>query len=151
VRRLRLLVADDHQAVREALVSVLELAGFEVVAQAGDGADAVALTRKLVPDVVLMDLSMPVLGGLEATRLLREVLPDVPVVILSGFDSEHLEQQALAAGAAAYLVKGCTLERLLAALDQPRRPSSGAAFSPPVRSATRRRAGSDSCGRSPQR
>jgi DNA-binding NarL/FixJ family response regulator len=117
VRRPRILVADDHQSVREALVSVLDLAGFEVVGQAGDGADAGALARKLIPDVVLMDLSMPVLGGLEATRLLREVLPAVPVVMLSAFDSEQLERQALAAGAVAYLVKGCTFGRLREVLD----------------------------------
>jgi DNA-binding NarL/FixJ family response regulator len=117
VRRPRILVADDHQAVREALVSLLELAGFEVVGQAGDGADAVALTRRLVPDVVLMDLSMPVLGGLEATRLLHETTPGVPVVMLSAFDDEQLEQQTLATGAVAYLVKGCTFERLRATLD----------------------------------
>jgi CheY-like chemotaxis protein len=72
MRRVRILVVDDHQMLREALVGMLEVAGFEVVGAVGDGADATSLAVELAPDVVLMDLSMPVLNGLDATRLLRE-------------------------------------------------------------------------------
>jgi DNA-binding NarL/FixJ family response regulator len=117
MRRVRVLVADDHQALREALVELLNDVGFEVVGAACDGVDAVALASELGPDLVVMDLSMPVLNGLDATRLLREVLPDTPVVVFSAFDSAELKRQALAAGAVAYLVKDCTTQRLRATLD----------------------------------
>jgi DNA-binding NarL/FixJ family response regulator len=114
---VRVLVADDHQALREALVELLNEVGFEVVGAAGDGVDAVALAKELGPDLVLMDLSMPVLNGLDATRLLREALPDTPVVVFSAFDGAELKRQALAAGAVAYLAKDCTTQRLRATLD----------------------------------
>jgi len=117
VRRLRVLVAEDHEGLRGTLVELLDLAGFEVAGAAADGADAVALAKQLTPDAVLMDLSMPVLNGLDATRLLRDALPGTAVVMYSAFDSHHLKQQALAAGAIAYLIKGCTFERLRATLE----------------------------------
>jgi DNA-binding NarL/FixJ family response regulator len=117
MRRVRVLVADDHQALLEALVELLDLLGFEVVGAAGDGVDAVALAKELGPDVVLMDLSMPVLNGLDATRLLREDLPDTPVVVFSAFHDAELKGQALAAGAVAYLPKDCTTQRLRATLE----------------------------------
>jgi DNA-binding NarL/FixJ family response regulator len=117
MRRVRALVADDHPALREALVELLDVLGFEVVGAAGDGVDAVAMANELGPDVVLMDLSMPVLNGLDATRLLREDLPEVPVVVFSAFDSAELKREALAAGAVAYLVKDCTTQRLRATLE----------------------------------
>jgi DNA-binding NarL/FixJ family response regulator len=117
VRRLRALVADDHPAVREALVELLDVLGFEVVGAAADGVDAVVLAKELGPDVVLMDVSMPVLNGLDAIRLLREDLPATPVVVFSAFQSAELKRQALAAGAVAYLVKDCTSQRLRATLE----------------------------------
>jgi DNA-binding NarL/FixJ family response regulator len=117
VRRVSVLVVDDHQMLREALVGLLELAGFAVVGAVADGADATALATELAPDVVLMDLSMPVLNGLDATRLLREVAPDTAIVVFSAFDSPELKRQAFAAGAVAYLPKGCTNERLRATLE----------------------------------
>jgi len=117
VRRLRVLVAEDHEGLRGTLVELLDLAGFEVAGSAADGADAVALAKQLTPDAVLMDLSMPVLNGLDATRLLRDALPGTAVVMYSAFDSHHLKQQALAAGAIAYLIKGCTFEHLRATLE----------------------------------
>jgi DNA-binding NarL/FixJ family response regulator len=117
VRRLRVLAAEDHEGLRGTLVELLDLAGFEVAGSAADGADAVALAEQLTPDAVLMDLSMPVLNGLDATRLLRDALPGTAVVMYSAFDSHHLKQQALAAGAIAYLIKGCPFERLRATLE----------------------------------
>jgi DNA-binding NarL/FixJ family response regulator len=104
--RPRLLVVDDHEMLREALVDLLVQAGFEVVGQAADGADAVALAKQLEPDVVLMDLRMPVLGGLDATRLIKDACPATQVVLLTAFESPALEQQAEEAGCFAYLVKG---------------------------------------------
>jgi two-component system invasion response regulator UvrY len=103
----RLLVVDDHPMLRAALVDLLVQAGFEVAGEAADGADAVALAKELEPDVVLMDLRMPVLGGLDATRLIKDASPDVQVVLLTAFESPALQQQADEAGCFAYLVKGC--------------------------------------------
>jgi DNA-binding NarL/FixJ family response regulator len=117
MRRVRILVVDDHQMLREALVGMLELSGFEVVGAVADGADATYLAAELLPDVVLMDLSMPVLNGLDATRLLREVAPATAIVVFSAFDGAELKRQAFAAGAVAYLPKGCSAERLRATVE----------------------------------
>jgi DNA-binding NarL/FixJ family response regulator len=106
MRRPRLLVVEDHDLLRKALVDLLDQAGFEVVGQAADGVDAVALARQLEPEVVLMDLRMPVLGGLDATRLIKDACPAIQVVLLTAFESPALEQQAEEAGCFAYLVKG---------------------------------------------
>jgi DNA-binding NarL/FixJ family response regulator len=102
----RLLVVDDHDMLREALVELLVQAGFGVVGEAADGVDAVALAKQLEPDVVLMDLRMPVLGGLDATRLIKDAHPATQVVLLTAFESPVLQQQAKEAGCFAYLVKG---------------------------------------------
>jgi DNA-binding NarL/FixJ family response regulator len=112
VTRPRVLVADDHAGVRVALAAVLDLIGFEVVGQATDGAEAVALAKALVPDLVVMDLSMPTLNGLDATTLLHETLPATPVVVFTAFEGDGLEHAARTAGAAAYLVKGAPVEQL---------------------------------------
>jgi DNA-binding NarL/FixJ family response regulator len=117
MRRVRILVVDDHQMLREALVGMLEAAGFEVVGAVGDGAGATSVAVGLTPDVVLMDLSMPVLNGLDATRLLREVVPGVAIVVFSAFDSPELKRQAFDAGAVAHLPKGRGAERLRATVE----------------------------------
>ena len=114
--RPTVLVADDHRQFREALVALLELDGFEVVGQAADGADAVALAKLLRPDVVVMDLKMPVLNGLDATRLVRDALPSTPVVVLTAFTGDELERAAMAAGATAFVAKDANLGELRAAL-----------------------------------
>jgi two-component system, response regulator PdtaR len=116
VTRPTVLVADDHRQFREALVALLELEGFEVVGQAADGADAVALAKQLRPDVVVIDLKMPVLNGLDAARLVRDALPSTPVVVLTAFTGDELERAAGAAGATAYVAKDANLEELRAAL-----------------------------------
>ena len=117
MRRVRVLVVDDHQMLREALVGMLEASGFEVVGAVADGTDATSLAPALAPDVILMDLSMPVLNGLDATRLLREVAPATAIVTFSAFDSLDLKRQAFEAGAVAYLPKGCSNARLRATLE----------------------------------
>jgi DNA-binding NarL/FixJ family response regulator len=106
MRLPRLLVVDDHDMLRTALVDLLGQAGFEVVGAACDGVDAVALAKQLEPEVVLMDLRMPVLGGLDATRLIKDACPATQVVLLTAFESPALEQQAEEAGCFAYVVKG---------------------------------------------
>jgi DNA-binding NarL/FixJ family response regulator len=107
MRLPRVLVVDDHDMLREALVGLLRQASFDVVGEAADGVDAVALAKQLEPEVVLMDLRMPVLGGLDATRMIKDALPATQVVLLSAFESPALEQQSEEAGCFAYLVKGC--------------------------------------------
>jgi two-component system, NarL family, invasion response regulator UvrY len=102
----RVLVVDDHDMLREALVELLVQAGFDIVGQAADGVDAVALAKQLEPEVVLMDLRMPVLGGLDASRLIKDACPAIQVVLLTAFESPALQQQAEEAGCFAYLVKG---------------------------------------------
>ena len=104
--RPRLVVADDHELLRSALVALLRQAGFDVAGEAADGVDAVALAKQLEPDVVLMDLRMPILGGLDAARLIKDARPATQVVLLTAFESPALERQAEEAGCFAYLVKG---------------------------------------------
>jgi DNA-binding NarL/FixJ family response regulator len=133
--RPRLLVVDDHEMLRAALVDLLVQAGFEVAGEAADGADAVALAKELDPDVVLMDLRMPVLGGLDATRLIKDARPSTQVVLLTAFESPALEQQAEEAGCFAFLVKGCPPAELRLAIHQAmawRRTLHPPAGSPPV-------------------
>jgi CheY-like chemotaxis protein len=105
-------MADDHPRLREALRDLLTETGFEVVGESGDGADAVALARDLAPDIVVIDLRMPVLDGLDATRLIRDARPATQVVVLSAFESPELERQAREAGAFACLDKGTMARRV---------------------------------------
>jgi DNA-binding NarL/FixJ family response regulator len=103
---IRVLIADDHQVVRSGLERLLEAwPNMSVVATAADGAEAVRLTAEHRPDVVLMDISMPVMGGLEATRRIVGAWPDVQVVILTSFDDRLTVAEALDAGAIGYLLK----------------------------------------------
>ncbi len=104
--RIRLLIADDHLIVRDGLRLILEtVEDFELVGEAGDGAEAVQLAEALHPDVVLMDLRMPVMGGLEAIEILRRRCPAVAVVILTTYNEDELLVRGLRAGARGYLLK----------------------------------------------
>jgi two-component system, NarL family, response regulator LiaR len=114
---IRVLIVDDHQVVREGLRNFLELQdGMEVAGEAGDGDEGVALAAALQPDVVLMDLVMPKLGGVEAMRVLRERVPGTRVIVLTSFiDDEHL-LPAMRAGAAGYLLKNVQPQELARAI-----------------------------------
>ncbi len=103
---LRILLADDHQILREGVRRAFESAGEEVVGEAENGEEAVALVEELSPDVVLMDLSMPVLDGAAATRRITERFPDTKVVVLTMHDDVAKTQEALRAGAVGFLTKG---------------------------------------------
>jgi len=109
---IRLLLADDHTMLREGLRRSMEGEGFDVVGEASDGDEAVRLAEDLHPDVVLMDVSMPVMDGIEATRLLKERLRDTQVVMLTMHADEDLIVKAVRAGASGYLVKDCTTDEV---------------------------------------
>ena len=114
---IRVLLADDHRMVRAGLRALLaNAADVGVVAEAADGAQAVQAVDDSAPDMVLMDLSMPVLDGIAATRAIRTRHPEVRVVVLSSFDDQDRVRQALQAGATGYVLKDCTPDELLAAI-----------------------------------
>ena len=113
------LLVDDHHLVRSGLASLLETTDdLRVVGQAADGAQAVRMAPELRPDVVLMDLSMPVLDGVAATRQLLAVLPETHVVVLTSFSDQQRVGDALAAGAVGYLLKDCDPRDLLAGVHE---------------------------------
>jgi signal transduction histidine kinase len=114
---LRILLADDHKMFRKGVANLLrEHAGLEVVAEAGDGRSAVKLAREIRPDVVVMDVAMPQLNGVEATRRVREILPGARVVGLSMHEEDDMAQAMIDAGADVYLRKDGSLERLVEAI-----------------------------------
>ena len=114
---IRVLVVDDHAVVREGLRVFLDLQdGIEVVGEAGDGAEAVAAAKRLEPDVILMDLVMPELDGVEAMRLLRERAASTRVIVLTSFLDDERLLPALQAGAAGYLLKNVEPQELARAV-----------------------------------
>ena len=102
---MRILVADDHALFRDGIISLLEAAGFEVVGQVGDGEAAVEAALHLRPDVVLLDIDMPHMSGLEALRLIKARQPDIQVVMLTVSDDDANLLEAAKAGAQGYLLK----------------------------------------------
>ena len=108
------LIADDHQLLRQALRRAMEDAGLIVLGEAGDGEEAVQLVDELRPELVIMDVTMPVLGGIEATRRLHAAHPDLPIVVLTMHDEEALREEALRAGASAFLTKDSSMQEVVA-------------------------------------
>ena len=114
---IRVLVADDHPIVRSGIVALLEAAGdVEVVGQAANGAEAVELALSLTPDLVLMDLRMPVLDGDEATARILAAAPTVRVIVLTTYESDESILKAIEAGASGYLLKAAPQEEILAGI-----------------------------------
>jgi DNA-binding NarL/FixJ family response regulator len=106
MKRITVLLAEDHEIVRQGLRKLMEAEpDIEVVGEAATGRQAVALTKKLHPDVVVMDIAMPLLNGLEATRQIRQACPDAKVLILSAHSDDAYVEQVMALGATGYLLK----------------------------------------------
>ncbi|MGB2711423.1 MAG: response regulator transcription factor, partial [Conexibacter sp.] len=125
---LRVLIVDDHDVYRHGLVQLLAEQAIDVVAQASSGAAGVRLAAELAPDVVLMDLSMPGLSGLEATREILAADAAARVVILTLSDDDQSMLDALLAGAVGYVLKDATLDQIVAAI---RAAAAGDAVIPP--------------------
>jgi NarL family two-component system response regulator LiaR len=114
---IKVLLVDDHAVVREGIRSFLDLQdGIEVIGEAGDGAEAVRLAEELHPDVILMDLVMPKVDGVEAMRKLRRRLPEIRVIVLTSFSDDERLLPAIQAGAAGYLLKDVEPQELARAV-----------------------------------
>ena len=117
--KARLLIADDHEIIRRGLRSLLELRpDWEICGEAATGREAVQQAKRLRPDVVVLDLTMPDLNGLEATRQIRQLLPKTEVLILTAHESEQLVHEVLSAGAKGYVLKSDAGNLLIAAVEQ---------------------------------
>ena len=128
-KTIKILVADDHKIIRKGIRSLLDNeAGMEVVAEAENGRKTIELARKHLPDVVIMDVSMPDMNGVEATRQIVTELPDTKVIALSMHHHEQFISGMFVAGASGYLLKDCSVEELTAGI---RAVNSGKAYLSP--------------------
>ena len=121
----RVLLVDDNRGFRSELRLLLEDCGIEVVAEGENGQEAVELATRTDADVLLMDLRMPVMDGLQAARALRDRVPTLPVIILSAYEDPALQSEAASASAYAYLVKGCSGSLVLDTIEQAHRSGVG--------------------------
>ena len=138
---VRILVADDHPVVRHGLRTLLgSRSDWEIIEEAEDGVEAVELAERLQPDVVLLDVSMPQMGGLEACRRIRKTVPKAEVLMVTQHDSAQMMREATDAGARGYVVKSDAARDLLAAVEAVSQHRSFFAHSPQLAS------DSESCG-----
>jgi DNA-binding NarL/FixJ family response regulator len=115
---LKVMLADDNGPVRRSLKALLEREGFKVVGEAADGEEAVSLANEQRPDVVLLDLSMPRMNGIQAARRIRGLLPEVRTIILTVHRDYHYVAQAVEAGVHGYILKGRAVEELAKGVHQ---------------------------------
>jgi two-component system, NarL family, response regulator DegU len=114
---IKVMIVDDHKLVREGLKAVFDQGGeIDVVAEAGSGEEALDMVKSVEPDVVLMDISMPGMNGIQCTRLMKEKVPDVRIVILTMLDQEGYVYEAVKAGATGYMLKSTTSDDLVGAI-----------------------------------
>ncbi len=117
MNKIRIFLADDHLILREGIRSLLgKVPDIEIVGEAGDGAEAVAKVEQLVPDVVLMDITMPGMSGLEATKQIKQKYPQVKILILTIHETNQYLSQMLQAGASGYVVKTAAASELISAI-----------------------------------
>jgi DNA-binding NarL/FixJ family response regulator len=121
---LRILLADDHVLFRESLRELLIAKGFEVVGEAGTGVQAVEEAQRLEPELVVMDLDMPEMGGLEATRLIKTAMPDMPIVVLTASERETNLFEAVKSGALGYVLKTMSPSDLIVQIEAASRGES---------------------------
>jgi DNA-binding NarL/FixJ family response regulator len=115
---VRILLVDDHPIVRQGLKTILEgHSGWEVIGEASNGAEAVEKAGRLQPDVIVLDVTMPTMNGLEACRLLRKMVPQLEILFVTQHDSPHMMREALEAGARGYVVKSNAARDLLEAVE----------------------------------
>jgi DNA-binding NarL/FixJ family response regulator len=117
MKRPRVLLADDHRLLREAFAHLLE-PSCEVVGAVGDGRALLEAAQELRPDIVVLDIAMPLLNGLDAARQLRELMPEVRVIFLTVSEDPDLAADAFRAGAAGYLLKNCAASELFQAIQE---------------------------------
>lgn len=116
--KIKLLIADDHQLFREGLVNLLaDTPDIEIVGQASNGQEALVMAAKLMPDIVIMDIGMPILNGIEATGQLRKSHPHIRVIALSMHSEKSYVKEMLEAGASGYLFKNCTYHQLIEGIE----------------------------------
>jgi len=131
MQKITVLLADDHTVVRQGLRALLVAEGdIEIVGEEDNGRQAVQLAKKLLPDVIVMDIAMPVLNGLEATRQITRTIPQAKVLVLSSYSDDEYVQQLTEAGAAGYLVKQTAANELLKAIREAYK--GNAYFSPAI-------------------
>ena len=131
MQRIKVILADDHNVVREGLRAlIMSDSGIEIVGEAEDGIQAVQLAKRLAPDVAVMDILMPRLNGLEATKQIVAAVPTTRVLILSSYSSDNYIQDLTEAGAAGYLLKYAASGELLRAIREVDR--GNAYFSPSI-------------------
>jgi two-component system response regulator NreC len=116
MQKIRVLIADDHTMFREGIRSLLEAGGIEVIAEATHGREAVQKANELEPDLVLMDIGMPIMDGIEATRQIKKENPEVQVLALTMHDNEEYLFQILKAGGSGYVVKKAAVSELILAI-----------------------------------
>ncbi len=105
---IRLLIVDDHQLFREGVSSLFDTSSIEIAGMAGNGDDAIALAKELIPDVILMDISMNGMNGIEATKIIRNEVPESKIIGLSMHNDKNYIKEMLEAGASGYLLKNCS-------------------------------------------
>jgi len=116
---IKVIIVDDHTVVRSGLGAVLDISeGLELVGEAGDGEEAIKICERLQPDVVLMDLQMPKMDGVEATRIIHDKWPQIHIIALTSYKEKEYVEGVLKAGATSYLLKNVSAEELVSAINK---------------------------------